>query len=102
MGGDFIGSILTTESSGIDTLRLIIDIALNRRTLIKEFHAISVVDEVKVEFNICESRIEELKYAGYGILHFEDIQNYTKHNKEITSSAERHNYIIYKRPQWKQ
>jgi biotin carboxylase len=98
MGGDFIGSVLTTESSGIDTLKLVIDIALNRGTEIKEFHAISAVKQVKVEFNICESRSEELKYAGYDILNFEDIQHYTRHNKEITSSSERYNYIIYKRP----
>lgn len=98
MGGDFIGSVLTTECTGVDTLKLVIDISLNRGTEIKESLALSGINEVRVEFNICESRIEELKYAGFGILHFEAIQNYTKHNKEITSSAERHNYIICKRP----
>ncbi len=95
MGGDFIGSVLTTQSTGIDTLKLVIEIALNREIEIKKRFFLGDFNEVRVEFNIDIDRIIALQETGFTILENEVININTNYNEEITSSADRHNYIIY-------
>lgn len=95
MGGDFIGSVLTTKSTGVDTLKLVIEIALNQEVNLKESGQLNGVNEVKIEFNIDENRIDEIKNRGYEILSFQVIANDLKQNEILTSSEKRNNFLIY-------
>jgi hypothetical protein len=72
---------------------LVIEIALNREIEIKERFFLGGFNEVRVEFNIDIDRIIALQETGFTILENEVIN--INYNEKITSSADRHNYIIY-------
>jgi biotin carboxylase len=95
MGGDFIGSILTTESTGIDTVRLVIKIALGSDISdeLQEFN--SNHKSVGVMFNYRESELLRLKTNGFVILRTEEIINTSVCSNPLVSSSDRFNYCIY-------
>jgi len=95
MGGDFIGSILTTESTGIDTIQLVVEIALDIDVSGEVKNSRSKNREVGVIFNYSESELTNLVNDGYKILCAEKITNSIVSPMDIVSSADRCNYCIY-------
>jgi biotin carboxylase len=95
MGGDFIGSILTTESTGIDTLKLVVEIALDIDVSGEVKNSRSINREVGVIFNYSESELTNLVNDGYKILCAEIITKSIVSPMDIVSSADRSNYCIY-------
>jgi biotin carboxylase len=95
MGGDFIGSILTTESTGIDTLKLVVEIAMDMDESGQLINSKSINREVGVIFNYSESELTNLVNDGYKILCAEKITNLIVSPIDIVSSADRSNYCIY-------
>lgn len=97
MGGDFIGSILTTESTGIDTVRLVIQIALGYDVSdeLQKQNVNSSCKSVGVMYNYRESERLSLMTDGFVILYTEEILNTTIRSNPLVSSSDRFNYCIY-------
>lgn len=94
MGGDCIGTDLTPISTGLDYMRMVIDISCGTPPC---FEKISVPSAVEIHFilnPIDLSRLNELQKTTDTIVRIADIDN--DFEREVIDSSTRHGYYIIK------
>lgn len=95
MGGDFIGSDLVNISTGVDFLKLVLDISLGKR-IFEDFPTIENKNIAFVKFVFTKKDLEKFekiknKYKG-NILEF----SFEKTFKKVTDSSTRNGYYLMK------
>lgn len=95
MGGDFIGSDLVPLSTGVDYIKLVIDIALNNQPVLP---LVKLKDTCAIKF-ICNSKdYETLKILEekYSSKIYSKSHNVKVDNIKISNSSDRYGWIILK------
>ncbi len=92
MGGDFIGTDLTPISTGMDYVKMVIDVACGNKPC---FEIVTKPTAVAVDFVIKQEDIERIKTLGNDkLVRYKVYDN--SFDRKIVDSSSRHGFYIYK------
>jgi biotin carboxylase len=95
MGGDCIGTDLTPISTGMDYIRMVIDVACGKAP---DYTIVTEPSNVRIKFIMCKDDLEELnKLQGSSpesIVRIAELDG--KFDREVVDSSTRHGYYIIK------
>ena len=92
MGGDCIGTDLTPISTGMDYVRMVVDVACGNKP---RFDIVTEPHPVAIKFIISKADIDEFQRVNPNKIIRKSVFNYSFDN-EVKDSSTRHGYYIYK------
>lgn len=93
MGGDFIGTDLTPTSTGMDFIRMVIDVACGNEPC---FDVVTKPTPVEVKFILKPEDMDEMEKVAPEIIIRKNVFD-TDFNREVVDSNTRHGYYILKK-----